>query len=276
MKTRGTSGFVAAAVLLAASFAAGQSLENSDAKAKRVIEDAVAALGGQNFLTMRDRIETGRAYSFYREQISGLSIARIYTRYIPVAPSKTGDDLGVREREAFGKNEDSGYVLFREDNGWEVTFHGPKELPKDQIQRYRDTTLRNILYILRVRLNEPGLIFESRGSDVIENQPVNIVDITDSKDRVVTVYFHQDTKLPVRQVWRWFDPEKKERNEEVTRFARYRSEGGIQWPHQITRERNGERTYQIFSESVAINQDLPGNIFDVPTGPATRVTLKKK
>ena len=30
---------------------------------------------------MQDRVESGRAYSFYRDQISGLSIATIYTQY---------------------------------------------------------------------------------------------------------------------------------------------------------------------------------------------------
>ena len=69
------------------------------------------------------------------------------------------------------------------------------------------------------------MIFESHGSDVIENQPVDVVDITDSQNRVVRVYFHQTTKLPVQQSWVWRDPETKEREEEVTRFSRYRDDG---------------------------------------------------
>src|ERR1700722_3357196 len=86
----------------------------ADARAKKAIDDAVAALGGQRFLTMEDRVESGRAYSFYRDKISGLSIATIYTEYLNVAPDKTGRDLGVREREVFGKTEEYGYTLFRE------------------------------------------------------------------------------------------------------------------------------------------------------------------
>src|SRR5215472_4255925 len=216
-------------------FAAAQG--DSNAKAKKIIDDAVTALGGDKFLNMEDRIESGRAYSFYRENLSGLSIATIYTRYLTVADGKTGEDLGVRERQAFGKNEDSGYVLFREDGGWEVTFRGAREVTKDRLERYRDTTLRNIFYILRIRLSEPGLSFEYKGFDVVENQPVEIVDIVDSQNRAVTAYFHQSTKLPVRQVFYWRDPKTKDRNEEVTRFARYQETSGVQWPHQITRER---------------------------------------
>ena len=243
--------------------------QNAEQRGKKIVDDAVAALGGQKFLTMEDRVEAGRAYSFYREQLSGLSIAKIYSRYITVATGKSGEELGVRERQAFGKNEDSS-VLFLENGGWEITYRGAKDLPKDRLDRYHDTTLRNIFYLLRQRLHEPGMIFESRGADVWENLPVNIVDITDSRDRVVTVYFHQSTRLPVMQKYSWRDPQTKERNDEETRYARYREVGGVQWPYQVTRERNGEKIFQMFAESVAINQDLTDNQFSLPASPGKK------
>jgi hypothetical protein len=259
-------------VLLAAAAIAGA--QGIEARGKKVVEDAVAALGGQKFLAMQDRIEKGRAYSFFHDQISGLSVAKIYTRYIFVPPDRTGTDLGLQEREAFGKNEDY-YVLFRQEGAWEVTFRGPKELEKDRVRRNRATTLNDVLYILRVRLHEPGIIFESQGSDVVENQPVEVVDITDSQNRVVRVYFHQTTKLPVQQSWVWRDPETKEREEEVTRFSRYRLTGGIQWPQQIHRERNGEKVYDIYSESVTVNQELTDNLFAIP-GPDAKPDPPRK
>src|ERR1700682_4568643 len=40
----------------------------------------------------------------------------------------------------------------------------------------------------------------------------------------------------------------------------YTSSGGIQWPHEITRERNGEKIYQIFADSVTIDQDLTDDL----------------
>ena len=52
---------------------------------------------------------------------------------------------------------------------------------------------------------------------------------------------------------------------EVERYARYREvKGGIQWPHEISRERNGDKTYQIFSDSVSIDQNLTDNYFSPP------------
>jgi hypothetical protein len=257
---------------------AGISLGQTPAekRGKELIDRTIQALGGERFLTMQDRVESGRAYSFYREQITGLSIAKIYTRYITVAPDKSGTEIGQRERESFGKDEDVA-VLFNESGGWDVNWRGSKELPKDRMDRYRDTTLRNVLYILRQRMHEPGMIFEARRSDVFENQPVDIVDITDSENRVVTVYLHQSTKMPIRQVYRHLNTADKLTDEEVTLFSRYRDVGGgVQWPLQIRRERNGEKVYEIYSESVAINQDLTDDLFTVPSGNDTAKPKPKK
>jgi hypothetical protein len=235
----------------------------AEQRAKKIIDETIQALGGEKFLSMEDRTESGRAYSFYNGEISGLSIAKIYTRYITVPKNKTGQDLGQRERQVFGKDQDSG-VLFTEQGGWEITWRGAKELPKDRVERYRDTTLRNVFYIFRQRLHEPGMTFESRGADVFGNQPVEIVDIVDADNRTVKLYVHQTTKLPVRQVYTHYNTEQKQRDEEVTLFSRYRDEGGIQWPHQIRRERNGEKIYEIFAESVTINKDLTDELFTLP------------
>jgi hypothetical protein len=259
--------------MLFAALAAGQAKESIEVRGKRVVDEAIAALGGQKFLTMQNRIESGRAYSFLHDQLTGRAIAKIYTTYTPVAAGKTGVDLGVLERQGFGKNEEY-YVLFNNQGAWEVTFRGAKRLDDERVQRNHDTTMNNVFYILRQRLNEPGLIFESRGSDVIENADVELVDITDSQNRVITVAFHHSTKLPVRQVWVWRDPETKERNEEITRFSRYRNVDGVQWPHQIDRERNGRKVYDIFSDSVLINQNFPDDLFADPSGPATKPGLK--
>jgi hypothetical protein len=100
---------------------------------------------------------------------------------------------------------------------------------------------------------------------VVDRVPVEVVDVIDASNFVVRVYFHQSTKLPVKQSFSRLDPKSKERDEEVTRFDRYRDNQGIQWPQQITRERNGEKIYQIFADSVSFNQDLTDDLFSITT-----------
>jgi hypothetical protein len=236
--------------------------QDAQVKGRQIVDDAIKALGGEKFLSVQNRIETGRAYSFAFDQLSGLSVARFYTRYVPIDPSKSGIELAQQEYQGLGK-EEAFFRVFREEGGWEVTYRGPTDLEKEQVERYHDSTLHNIFYIFRNRLKEPGMVFEYRGSDVIENTPMNIVDIIDSKNRVVTAYFHPTTKLPLRQKWEWRD-ETRERFEELARFSRFRAVDGTQWPYQINRERNGRKIYEMFSDSVAINQSIDEKRFAKP------------
>uniref|UniRef100_Q01SM5 Outer membrane lipoprotein-sorting protein n=1 Tax=Solibacter usitatus (strain Ellin6076) TaxID=234267 RepID=Q01SM5_SOLUE len=240
--------------------AAASGAETAQQRGKRVVDEALKAVGGSAYLAMEDRVETGRAYSFYREKLEGLSIAKIYTRYVTPSPGLPG----VRERQNFGKDEYAG-VLFNEQGGWEVTFRGARPLETKRLENWRDGTMRNIFYILRQRLNEPGMDFYSRGSDLYENLPVEIVDITDSNGLTVTVYFSQLTKLPVRQELKRRNTDYKDFDKEETLFAKYRNVGGgVMWPMSIRRQRNGEKLFEMYSDSVQINKNLKDDLFTLP------------
>ena len=237
--------------------------ESMQERGKRVVNECLDALGGDRYLNMQNREVAGRAYSFYREKLSGLSLAKLYTRYYS-GVKDTAHELAVRERQNFGKKEDYG-VLFQEKAAYDITFRGARPLPDDRFNRYKETTLRDIFYILRIRRHEP-LVYESRGADVLQNAPVEIVDITDADNRTTTVYLHQSTKLPVRQVFYRRNEVTKERDEEITLFTKYRDVGGVQWPYAIERDRNGEKIYSIFSDSVEINdKKATSNLFALPS-----------
>jgi hypothetical protein len=236
-----------------------QAAETHEQRGKRVVYEALDALGGQAFLQMQDRTEAGRAYSFYREQINGLSIATIYTRYLAPVPGK----VEQRERQAFFKDK-SAAVLFTENGAWDITFRGSRPLEDKRYEQYLDSTLRNVFYILRQRLNEPGMQFYSQGSDIYENQPVEIVDITDADNRTVTIYFNQDTKLPIKQTFKRRNEDYHDFDTETSIFSKYRDSGGVKWPWDIRRDRNGEKVYEMYSESVEVNKDLKDELFSLP------------
>lgn len=233
-----------------------------DPHGRQLLQQALAALGGEAFLGMRDRTEVGRAYSFYREQLTGLAVAHFYIRYVPAPP----EALAVEERQSFGKKQDNS-IIFAHGQGFDVTFRGARPLPDERVQRYQESTQLDILYMLHQRLHEPGLQVLAKGAEVVENQRVEGVEIADRENRAVMVYFSTTSHLPVMQRRFRRDPLFKDRIEEITRYSTYVDVGGgVKWPKQITRERDGEMIYQMFAETVKINTGLAENLFTLPSG----------
>src|SRR5215472_10803286 len=118
-------------VLLAGCAAGAMAAETAQERGKRVVEEALQALGGDAFLRMQDRVEAGRAYSFYRGQLSGLSVAHIYTHYPERANPPVPGQLNVWERQTYGKQEED-VLLFRPDGAWEITFRGVRPLADER------------------------------------------------------------------------------------------------------------------------------------------------
>jgi hypothetical protein len=248
--------------------------ETNQQKGKHVIDEALAALGGPAFLAMQTRVEAGRIYGFYHEKLSGLGVSTLYTEYLPRPEKPDPDFLGVRVRDARGKKQDD-VLLYGGGDCYEITFRGARPLPDATAKQFRLATLYNIFYILRERLGEPGLIFEWRESDFFDNRPVAIVDITDADNHTETVYFDRGTKLPVRQVYSRKDPIDNSKLEEASIFDKYRDVGGgVMWPFAIRRERNGEKIFEMYSETVEIHKDLPDSMFTLP--PNLKILKKEK
>jgi hypothetical protein len=255
-----------AALLIAGIGWQGARAETNQQKGKRIADEAVAALGGQAFLTMKNRVESGRIYGFYREKLSGLGVSTLYTSYLDRPETPDANFIGVRVRDARGKKLDD-VMLYIDGTGYELTFRGARPMADIAINQFRIGTMHNIFYILRERLNEPGMIFESHGRDFFENRPVETVEVTDANNDTVLVYFDQATKLPTWQRYYRKDPIDNSKQEEVSIFSKYRDVGGgVMWPFTIRRERNGEKIFEMYSESVEINQDLKDSLFTLPPG----------
>jgi hypothetical protein len=263
------------AVLLVTGVAGiGALAETNQERGKRVVNEAVAALGGQAYLSMQNRVETGRIYSSYNDKVSGMATDALYTNYLPLPNPPEPGFLGVRVRDArgrkpedvIGKRQDD-VILYIDGTGYEVTFRGARPLSDIVIAQFKVATLHSVFYILRQRLHEPGIIFESRGADFFENRPMEIVDITDANNDKVTVYFDQLSKLPARQVYYRKDPIDNTKIEEASVFNKYRDVGGgVMWPFAIRRERNGEKIFEAYLESVEINQNFKDSMFTLPQG----------
>jgi hypothetical protein len=232
------------------------------ARGREIIDRTIDALGGDRFRNLRSRTETGRASTFYHDRLSGFSVARFYTKYLPAdGPEK----IHQIQKQVFGKKQDDA-VLYTASDGYEVTFRGAKPLLQDRIDQFREGTLHEIFYILNRRINEPGIQFESHGVDVVENQRVEVVEIYDSENRKVTVWLNANTFLPVKTRYYHWDETIKERREDVTHYTKYRDVGGVMWPHETARDRDTDKLFQLFADKVTINDSLADSFFELPNG----------
>jgi hypothetical protein len=248
----------------ALSLAAGTlAAETTKDRGNRLIRKTIDALGGDAFRTIKTRTEIGRSYSFYRENINGLAVARIYTKYIE-PDGKT--PIYELQRQVLGKKQEEA-VIFTTNDAYDVTYRGAKPLPETQIERFRETALHDVFYILRQRLNEPGLEFEGAGADVVENQPVEAIDIFDSENRQIRVWVNSDTFLPSKQRFTRWDETIKDRREEVTRYSKYREVGsGVMLPYVTERSRDNEKIFELYADKVTINDPMPDSMFELPGG----------
>jgi hypothetical protein len=236
-------------------------------RGRELMDKAIAALGGEAFRGIRTRTEIGRTASFYHDRLSALSIARFYTKYLP---PEGPDKVAQTQRQVYGKKQTDS-ILYMPSGAYQLTFRGARLLAEDRAAEFREGTLREIFYILHQRMDESGMQFESRGVDVVENQPVETVEVYDSENRSVTVWLNANTSLPVKTRYTRWDPMIKERREEVTRYTKYRPTGGVVWPHETERDRDTDKIFQLFADKVTINDapamDAQGNsLFELPSG----------
>jgi hypothetical protein len=257
-------------VLLAVAVGLLCTAQSTSDKGKDVVNRSLAALGGDKFLNMHYRVASGRIYSFFRDELSGLDVAKIYTEYLD---KESKEEVAIRERQLLGKKGDYSF-LFLPKEGWDITFRGARPMEDEKWERYLRTTRNDVLYIMKVRHNEPGMTFDYVGNNVYLSRHVEIVDITDAQEQTVRVYFDHNTLYPIRQTFSWLDPVTKYRNNEETEFNKYRDiGGGVMWPFTIERSRNGYKSFQMFAENMEANGTVPPKIFELP--PGAKVLQKK-
>jgi hypothetical protein len=243
-----------------------QQAQKQEPRAKELLMQSITALGGDKFLKMASRQESGRIYGFYRQQLSGLSKAEILTRY---TDSYTPKALKLPFQERVNllnkKNKVDYWLLFDGEDRQEVTFRGARPMPKSQVFRFRESNLGNPLFILRFRLNEPDLELRYLRSDVVDNIPVERLELYFGADaKTITLTLFRDTKLPLNSVHTWRNPLTKLAIEERIILGNYRDADGVKWPFNFVRERDGEKDYELFADEVKINPGFEAKMFEIP------------
>jgi hypothetical protein len=260
------SGSVAPALLAVLTLLAGSrpapAAESRQEQGKQLVLKSIEALGGDEFLKMKNLTQAGRAYAFYRQDLSGLAVFTRYETYEALPDDPPRDWLPVSRRDVYTEKGDY-YALFKNGQGWEVTFRGARPLPKERVEQYRDSMRRNYFYFLRYRLDEPDLYFYYKGTEIINNVPTDAVEIADREGESITVNLRMSDHLPVQQVYLRRDPKTRIPSEEKSIYSKYREVDGVTLPWNIRQERDGEKIFEFFGNSAQINQPLNAGLFEL-------------
>ncbi|MGH9602608.1 MAG: hypothetical protein ACRD24_09500, partial [Terriglobales bacterium] len=105
------------------------------------------------------------------------------------------------------------------------------------------------------------LILGYEGLALSDRKQVEKVSLTRSGFHTVTVYVDTVSRLPLRTLYTFRDPDTREMVEEGETFDNYKTVQGINTPHNIVRVRDGEMVRQYFVRTVEYNTGIPDSKF---------------
>ena len=231
-----------------------QEADENGKKAKLIIEEAIKALGGETYLTIRDREQQGRGYGFHAGR-----------------PTDSGNvfwsfwEFPDKERFEITKERDIA-ELYVGNKGWELTYKGARPIDQKDLDNYLRRRKFSLETILRTWVNDPTVVLLFEGNAIAAYHPALRVTLVNSKNESVTLFFDVDTHLPVKKSFEWRDPVDRQKNLEEEIYENYRSVSGIMAPYNLTRYFNGDMASQRFLNSVTINQGLDPAMFDPNSG----------
>lgn len=223
--------------------------DQSTAKAKQLLEQAIDALGGSTYLNVRDVTCTGKLSQFgHSGDLNGFEKFVDYTE----PPSKD------RQENLPKRNIIS---VFNGDKGWVLDRGGVSDAPQTELAKFKEDVQKDIDNILRHRIHEQGMILRFGGPDVVDLKEADWVELVDSENRTIRIAFVRSTHLPIRKVVQSRDANTQLKSEETEYYSLYHPLDGVQTPFQITRERNGIKIYQVFFDKCEYNTHISDSLF---------------
>ena len=229
----------------------------SEAKAKQILQDAVAAMGGAAYLNVRDVTCTGRAGTFgHSGDLNGFGH---FIDYEMLPDKERQENLPKRNL----------IDIYNGDKGWTLDRGGITEKSTAEVAKNQGDQAFDIDYILRHRINEKGMIIRYAGPDIVELKEADWVEMVDTDNRTIRIAFARNTHLPIQEHVEIRDPETETRMEYRLYFSNYHPIDGIETAFQIARERNGIKVFQVFLDKCEYNTGLTADFF-------TRAALEER
>jgi len=229
--------------------------EEGDKRARGLLAQMVTALGGDAWLSRKDWLVEGRTATFFKNEPTGVQPFWNYHRVLDAKGN--GED-----RLEFTKKRDV-IQIWNATNGYELTYKGKKELPKDIEEDYFRRLQHSIEKVVLVWLKDPQTIVVDGGTSMVQRRAADKVTVIDSTNDSVTLELDANTHLPLRRTFEWRNATYKDRDEDVEEYSDYHDVQGLPTPYTITRYHNGDMVSQRFITKRQYNISPPATLFDL-------------
>jgi len=225
-----------------------QTAGHVDPQARQMLDRAIQALGGQAFLSAKSLTTKGRVFFFQDGAVAGLEPFENWALY----PDK--------RRFSYGKTKP--VILINKGNqGWELDQYGLIAQPETQLRGWILSNRYSIENLLRLRVNDPGVLIQVGQADFVDNVATEGIEIIATGGTSVRLDLHRQTFLPYRISYRVRNVNEDAWDDYSDAYADYKMVDGIQTPMHITRYLNGDRVGETFRNFAKYNEDYPPNYF---------------
>jgi hypothetical protein len=218
-------------------------------KARTLLDQCIAAMGGQAWLTAKDMQQEGRTYGYSHGSPTGMGT--LFWRFVKF-PDK--------ERSEFTKQRDVSYI-YNGDKGYEITFKGTAAMDPVDLKNFLLRRNHSLETVLRTWLQDPKTALFYDGPAIAEQKHTDSVTLLNANNDSVTLFLDEHTHLPIKKQFEYRASDRL-KDTEVEVFDNWRVEQGIPTPHSILRSHNGEIVNQRFITTVKYNVGLADKMFE--------------
>jgi hypothetical protein len=246
--------------------------ETPEQRGHKLLDEMLEALGGNAWLNRNNLQERGHLARFFRGAPTGIVIDFDAAHQFPTANRFEADRIGFLTDKSMilpGKKIDV-VQIWTAGKGYEVTYKGKSELPKDQVIDFYRRRDHSIESIYNTWLKAPGVVVIAEGTTMVERRLADKVTILSDNNDTVTVEMDSTTHLPLRRTFLWRNETFKDQDEDAEEYADYHTIQGLPTALTITRYHNGDMASQTFLLKVEYDVSLPPDFFNID------ILVKKK
>ena len=247
---------VASVLLLAVSCLSSVVAAEQPAKAREVIAAAIEAMGGKNYLEIKNYHKVGRYFIFDKRGRRNFTPFMDWTVFEPI---KWRFQLGKDKRrqvQIYNLEIGKGWILEGKNS--------VEDIPEEEIKEFEKGVQGDIDILLRDRVDEEGMSLFYYGPDEISGSgEYEAVDFLDASNKSVVVFFDLESHLPLKMETHVINSVGVRLKQE-TEFGNWHTIQGVHTPLRSDHYTDGEMSRQIFIEEITFNGDIPPQYFLEP------------